>query len=79
MVNNRLCKTAQHEVDSLRNGRVRRKKSSKLNSELHAAKVVAGAPRTLPARVGGCVEMLSAFSHDLLGSRSLTAAAPSFL
>lgn len=57
----------------------RGKKSSKLNSELHAAEVVAGAPRTLPGRVGSCVEMLSPFSHDLSGSRSLTAAAPSFL
>lgn len=79
MANNWLCKTAQHEVDSLRNGRVRRKKSSKLSSEFHAAKVVAGAPRPLPGRAGSCVEMVSPFSHDLLGRRSLATAAPSFL
>lgn len=40
---------------------------------------MAGAPRTLPGRVGSRIEMFSSFSHDLLGSRSLAAAAPSFL
>lgn len=59
---------------------MRRKKSSKLNSGVRAAKVMAGAPRTLPGRVGSCIEMFSSFSHDLLGSRSLAAALlPSFL
>lgn len=33
---------------------MRREKSSKLNSELRAAEVVAGAPRSLPGRVGSC-------------------------